>query len=58
MKKTQWTWKSVGLYHQLLREEGEEGFDQEAGPSEKKMQEGVREFRQEAETTQSDLVRI
>lgn len=29
---TQWTWKSIGLYHQLLGEEGEEGFHQEAGP--------------------------
>ncbi|KAK4822911.1 hypothetical protein QYF61_023274 [Mycteria americana] len=50
----QWTRRSKGPYHRLVREEEEEeGFDQEAGPSAKKLEEGVREFRQEAETTWS-----
>ncbi|GAB0207736.1 hypothetical protein GRJ2_003239300 [Grus japonensis] len=42
-------------YHRLIREEEEEEerFDQEAGPSAKKWEEGVREIRQEAETTRS-----
>ncbi|GAB0210142.1 hypothetical protein GRJ2_003480000 [Grus japonensis] len=55
VKKKQWTRRSTGPYHQLVREaeEEEERFDQEAGPSAKKWEEGVREIRQEAETTQS-----
>ncbi|KAK4810717.1 hypothetical protein QYF61_007691 [Mycteria americana] len=54
VKKKQWTRKTTGPYHRLVREEEEEErFDQEAGPSAKKLEEGVREFRQEAETTQS-----
>ncbi|KAK4806857.1 hypothetical protein QYF61_012578 [Mycteria americana] len=52
VKKKQWTRRSMGPYHRLVREE-EEGFDQEAGPSAKKWEEGVREIRQEAETTWS-----
>ncbi|GAB0206700.1 hypothetical protein GRJ2_003135600 [Grus japonensis] len=55
VKKKQWTRRSTGPYHQLVREEEEEEerFDQEAGPSAKKQEEGVREIRQEAETTWS-----
>ncbi|KAK4810584.1 hypothetical protein QYF61_007321 [Mycteria americana] len=54
VKKKQWTRWSTGPYHRLVREEEEEeGFDQEASPSAKKLDEGVREFRQEAETIQS-----
>ncbi|KAK4810794.1 hypothetical protein QYF61_008766 [Mycteria americana] len=54
VKKKQWTRRSTGPYHQLVREEEEEeGSDQEAGPSAKKWEEGVREFRQEVETTKS-----
>ncbi|GAB0210089.1 hypothetical protein GRJ2_003474700 [Grus japonensis] len=55
VKKKQWTRRSTGPYHQLVREEEEEEerFDQEAGPSAKKWEEGVREIRQEAETTWS-----
>lgn len=29
-KKKHWKWRSTGLYHQLIREEEEEGSDQEA----------------------------
>ncbi|GAB0185848.1 hypothetical protein GRJ2_001050100 [Grus japonensis] len=44
----------MGPYHRLVREEEEEKrFDQEAGPLAKKLEEGVREIRQEAETTWS-----
>ncbi|GAB0209721.1 hypothetical protein GRJ2_003437800 [Grus japonensis] len=55
VKKNQWTRRSTGPYHRLVREEEEEEerFDQEAGPSAKKWEEGVREIRQEAETTWS-----
>ncbi|GAB0208835.1 hypothetical protein GRJ2_003349200 [Grus japonensis] len=55
VKKKQWTRRSTGPYHRLVREEEEEEerFDQEAGPSAKKWEEGVREIRQEAETTRS-----
>ncbi|GAB0206427.1 hypothetical protein GRJ2_003108300 [Grus japonensis] len=55
VKKKQWTRRSTGPYHQLVREEEEEEerFDQEASPSAKKWEEGVREIRQEAETTRS-----
>ncbi|GAB0207342.1 hypothetical protein GRJ2_003199800 [Grus japonensis] len=55
VKKKQWTRRSTGPYHRLVREEEEEEerFDQEAGPSAKKREEGVREIRQEAETTWS-----
>ncbi|GAB0209685.1 cAMP-dependent protein kinase inhibitor alpha [Grus japonensis] len=55
VKKKQWTRRSTGPYHQLVREEEEEEerFDQEVGPSAKKWEEGVREIRQEAETTRS-----
>ncbi|GAB0207603.1 hypothetical protein GRJ2_003226000 [Grus japonensis] len=55
VKKKQWTRRSTGPYHQLVREEEEEEerFEQEAGPSAKKQEEGVREIRQEAETTWS-----
>ncbi|GAB0207263.1 hypothetical protein GRJ2_003191900 [Grus japonensis] len=55
VKKKQWTRRSTGPYHQLVREEEEEEerFDQEAGPSAKKWEEGLREIRQEAETTWS-----
>ncbi|GAB0206907.1 hypothetical protein GRJ2_003156300 [Grus japonensis] len=52
VKKKQWTSRLTGPYHRLVREE-EERFDQEAGPSAKKWEEGVREIRQEAETTWS-----
>ncbi|KAK4826744.1 hypothetical protein QYF61_010997 [Mycteria americana] len=51
VKTKQWTRKTTGPYHRLVREEEEEErFDQEAGPSTKELEEGVREFRQEAET--------
>ncbi|GAB0208044.1 hypothetical protein GRJ2_003270100 [Grus japonensis] len=55
VKKKQWTRRTGSPYHRLVREEEEEEerFDQEAGPSAKKWEEGVREIRQEAETTQS-----
>ncbi|XP_075595208.1 uncharacterized protein LOC142599193 [Balearica regulorum gibbericeps] len=55
VKKKQWTRRSTGPYHRLVREEEEEEerFEQEAGPSAKKWEEGVREIRQEAETTRS-----
>ncbi|GAB0207417.1 mitochondrial enolase superfamily member 1 [Grus japonensis] len=55
VKKKQWTRRSTGPYHRLVREEEEEEerFDQEASPSAKKWEEGVREIRQEAETTRS-----
>ncbi|KAM9591472.1 uncharacterized protein ACIBXB_006268 [Morphnus guianensis] len=54
VKKKQWTRRSTGPYHRLVREEEEEErFDLEAGPSIKKLEEGVRELRQEAETTRS-----
>lgn len=52
VEKKQWTRRSTGPYHRLAREEEEEeGFDQEAGPSAKKWEAGVREIRQEVETT-------
>ncbi|KAK4810863.1 hypothetical protein QYF61_008835 [Mycteria americana] len=42
VKKKQWTRRSTGPYHRLVREEEEEeGFDQEAGPFTKKLEEGV-----------------
>ncbi|KAK4810479.1 hypothetical protein QYF61_004259 [Mycteria americana] len=54
VKKKQWTRRSTGPYHRLVREEEEEEvFDQEVSPSAKKLEEGMREIRQEAETTQS-----
>ena len=53
VKKKQWT-RRTGPYPQLVREEEEEErFDQEAGPSTKKWEEGMRELSQEAETTRS-----
>lgn len=42
----------MGSYNLLVREK-EEKFDQEGDPSTKKLEEGVREFRQEAENTWS-----
>ncbi|KAM9591477.1 uncharacterized protein ACIBXB_006274 [Morphnus guianensis] len=54
VKRKQWTRRSTGPYHRLVREEEEEeGLDLEAGPLIKKLEEGVRELKQEAETTQS-----
>lgn len=54
VKKKQWTRKTNGPCHQLVwEEEEEERFNQEAGPLMKKLEEGVRQFRREAETTQS-----
>jgi len=44
----------MGPYPQLVREEEEkERFDQEAGPSTRELEEGVRELRQEEEITLS-----
>ncbi|KAK4807090.1 hypothetical protein QYF61_018431 [Mycteria americana] len=57
VRKKQWTRRSTGPYHQLLRGKEEEGFDQEAGPSTKKWEEEVREIREEAETTRSLTLR-
>ncbi|XP_010568992.1 PREDICTED: uncharacterized protein LOC104833793 [Haliaeetus leucocephalus] len=54
VKRKQWTRRSTGPYHRLVREEEEEErLDLEAGPSIKKLEEGVRELKQEAETTRS-----
>ncbi|KAM9590504.1 uncharacterized protein ACIBXB_005765 [Morphnus guianensis] len=50
VKKKQWTRRSTGPYHRLVREEEEEErLNLEAGPSIKKLEEGVRELKQEAE---------
>lgn len=44
----------MGPYHMLVREKEEEAkFIQEADPAAKKLEEGVRQFRQEAENTWS-----
>jgi len=54
VKKKQWTRTTMGPNHQLVREEEEEEWlDQAASPLTKKLEEGVREFRHDAETTQS-----
>lgn len=54
VKRKQWTRRSTGPYHRLVREEEEEErLDLEAGPSIRKLEEGVRELKQEAETTRS-----
>ena len=54
VKKKQWTRRTTGPYPRLVREEEEEErFVQEAGPSTKKWEEGMRELSQEAETTRS-----
>ncbi|XP_054244819.1 centromere protein I [Indicator indicator] len=50
VKKKQWTRKSTGPSHRLIRDE--EDYDQEAGPSTGRS-EAVSEIKQEAETTQS-----
>ena len=54
VKKKLWTRRTTGPYPRLVREEEEEErFVQEAGPSTKKWEEGMRELSQEAETTWS-----
>lgn len=58
VKKKEWTRRSTGPYHQLVREEEEEeGFDQEAGPSAKKLEEGVRIQTRSGNYPVSDLIR-
>ncbi|XP_049649778.1 uncharacterized protein LOC126035320 [Accipiter gentilis] len=54
VKRKQWTRRSTDPYHRLVREEEEEErLDLEAGPLIKKLEERVRELKQEAETTWS-----
>ena len=53
VKKKHWLWRSTGLYHQLVKEEEEEGSDQEASPLARKRKEEMIEVIQEAETTPS-----
>lgn len=54
VKEKQWIRKTMGPYHMLVREKEEEAkFIQEADPAAKKLEEGVRQFRQEAENTWS-----
>lgn len=53
VKRKHWQWRSTELYHQLVKEEEEEGSDQEASPLARKHKEKAIEVIQEAETTPS-----